>query len=134
MAVPRRLFVVNALWMGVLWITRIKNANGSIGPIVLSAVMLAGAAYLVAVALERAPAVGVVPVAAAHALVWLVRGPMIAAANHPAGFIAVHVALAVVSVALAVWLIVRTREASPQKSVGGDHRWSSTSPRPTRQM
>jgi hypothetical protein len=116
--VPRRLLAANAAWMGVLWITRIKNANGSVGPIGLSLLMLAGAAYLLAVALRRAPAAGVVPVAVLHAGVWVVRGPMIAAADHPVGFIAVHETLAVISIALAVWLILRTREALADVAVG----------------
>ena len=102
----------NVGWMAFVWAQRIRNAvvneePDPTGAYVMSGTMLAGAAVL-AVAVTVAPEspatralVRIVP--AAHGALWIVRGTQIAMSDRSVPFIAVHEALAVVSLGLAAW-------------------------------
>ncbi|HEX8803623.1 MAG TPA: hypothetical protein VF743_05505 [Acidimicrobiales bacterium] len=99
-------------WTVLVWTTRIGNiwrddgldTAGKVGrtALALSFTLLAGA---VVVALwrrrDRATRWAVGLLAAWTTAVWLVRGSAIVAGDHDAAFTAVHVVLAVVSIALA---------------------------------
>jgi hypothetical protein len=124
---PSVLWAVGAFvgWTLFVWIGRTRNAvtdpelSGSdrVGPIVLSAIFLLGAVVLGAalyrdhVAATPASARALRYVArvlgAVTVAVWLVRaGDIALAGDHEAGFVAVHVMLAAVSIGLAVWAVV----------------------------
>jgi len=47
-------------------------------------------------------------------VVWVARGLGIAAADHPAGFIAVHLVLAVVSIGLSAWAVRSMVDRAPR--------------------
>ena len=88
-----------ALWTCFIWGVRIKNADGSVGAIALS-LLLIGLAALVLV--TRSGGVVVVLLAGVTIAVWLVRIVDIALlSDHPGAFKVVHVALGLVSMALA---------------------------------
>jgi hypothetical protein len=117
---PRRAWALVAVlvaWTAFVWVNRIANAWGSdtestggkVVSTVLSAVMLALAAGAVVVLVRtwRAPlghagARVLQAFAGVTAVVWVVRGVQIAVSDHEVGFKVVHVALGVVSIALAV--------------------------------
>lgn len=117
---PSRLrpAVVLSAWTLLVWTTRIRNiwtddslsTAGQVGRTVL-AVTFTAFAVAALVAWFRSRRAGVVawsrPVVRAFALwttgVWVVRGVQIATADHDGAFVAVHTALAVVSISLAVW-------------------------------
>jgi hypothetical protein len=107
----RRLLVGLAGWTLFVWLTRVRNVVGDddLGTAVrLGGLALAGS-FVVLAALVlaglREPAarlrrrVGLL--AGWTTAVWLVRGVAIATGGHAAGFVAVHLVLAVVSIALA---------------------------------
>lgn len=119
---PRQLrpAVVLATWTLVVWTTRLRNiwtdeslaTAGQIWRTVLALVFTAFAAGVVALWARARRHGGHVTPRAAVAVrafagwtvaVWLVRGVQIAVADHGGAFVAVHTALAAVSVALAVW-------------------------------
>jgi hypothetical protein len=118
--VRRRAATALVAWTFLVWTTRIANvwrdADLDTGQrwgrtlLALSFTMLAIAA---AVALWRrlrqATVVAVGALAAWTVTVWVVRGVGILAADHDLGFKAVHTALAVVSIALAVLAWRETR-------------------------
>ena len=118
---PRRLrpALVLSGWTFLVWTTRIRNiwtdesltTAGQIGRTALALSFTAFAVAVVAIWLRaRGPgtaspaAVAVIRAFAGWTIgVWLVRGVQIAAGDHGAAFVAVHTALALASVALAVW-------------------------------
>jgi len=105
----------------LVWATRIRNALGqddlstggkTVAVGVATMFTLGGLAVLVA-ALRRAHLAAAVRVLAAVTVVyWPVRVVQIALADHGAGFVAVHAALGVVSVALA--LLAWSRSVAPR--------------------
>ena len=103
---------VTAGWMTFVWVTRIRNAASDTdiseatrtGAYVLSAACLSGAVALAWVGWKSGPLVLARVVAAAHAVVWVVRGVQIATAGHEVGFVVVHEVLAVISILLSVWV------------------------------
>lgn len=94
-------------WAGALavltvlvWGVRIRNAAGELGPTVLAVTFVALA---VAVLLTRGAPPAVLALAGWTIAVWVVRIVDIALfSDHEAAFVAVHAALAMVSVSLAV--------------------------------
>jgi hypothetical protein len=116
----RNLTFLNAAWMVFVWVTRLRNAagddtlttGGRATAYILSAGCLAGAAALAVVAARRGPERVVVPIVVAHAAIWVVRGTQIALDDRGVAFKAVHVVLAVASIALATALVRSTRRAS----------------------
>jgi hypothetical protein len=103
---------VFAGWTLFVWATRIRNALGqddlstggkTVAVGVASAFTVGGIAVLVA-ALRRARLVAAVRVLAAVTIVyWPIRVVQIVLADHGAAFVAVHAALGVISVGLALW-------------------------------
>ena len=88
-----------ALWTFFVWGVRIKNADGSAGAIALS-LLLIGLAALVL--LTHSNGFPVVMLAGFTFLVWLFRlVDIVFFSDHGAGFTVVHVALGLVSMALA---------------------------------
>lgn len=88
-----------ALWTLFVWSVRLKNADGSVAAVVMSVAFLALAALVL-----RFEGNGflVVSLAGATLLVWLVRiVDIVFFSDHGAGFTVVHVALGLVSMALA---------------------------------
>lgn len=87
------------LWTFFVWGVRIKNADGSVGAIALSLVLIGLAAIVLA---SRSNGFAVVTLAGLTVLVWFVRVLDIAFfSDHPIGFKVVHVALGLVSILLA---------------------------------
>lgn len=86
------------VWTVVVWVTRLRNADGSAGAVALSVLFLVLAAAVVA---TRAHALPVVVLAGLTVVVWLIRLPMILVADHGAGFKVVHAVIAAVSIGLA---------------------------------
>lgn len=88
-----------ALWTLFVWGVRIRNADGSVGAVLLSLVFVGLAA---AVLLTRSSGAAVVGLAGLTVLVWLVRiVDIVLLSDHGAAFKAVHVVLGLVSIALA---------------------------------
>jgi hypothetical protein len=121
----RRATVALVVWTFLVWTTRIANIwrdadldTGERWGRTLLALSFTVLAIAVVVALARrlrqATVVAVGALAGWTIAVWVVRGVGILAADHDLGFQAVHTALAVVSIALAVlaWWETR-REAAP---------------------
>lgn len=99
-------------WTLFVWGGRLRNlARGDEdAPVSLGLAVAFCVLALVVVALRITAPVDrlrvVVRVLAATTVgVWVVRGVQIATADHPIGFIAVHTALALVSIGLAVWAV-----------------------------
>lgn len=120
--------------MTFVWVTRIRNAlgddklsrAGQVQAYGLSILGLAGAVTLAWLVLgtRHRPLTGrrssvVIVIAGLHAVVWVVRGVGIALGDRSIGFIVVHVVLAVVSVALAWWLIARVRQSGEEAAAAG---------------
>jgi hypothetical protein len=109
-------------WSVFVWATRIRNALGqddlstggkAVAVGVAAAFTLGGVAVLVA-ALRRAQLVPAVRTLAAVTVVyWPVRMVQIVLADHGAAFVAVHAALGVISVGLALWAWSRSVAARP---------------------
>lgn len=103
---------VCAAWMVFVWTTRIRNALGDAtmsdralaGALTLSSLAIAAAVALAWIGWRGRGLVWARVIVASLAVVWLVRGTQIALDDHPAGFIAVHVTLAVISIGLCVWV------------------------------
>jgi hypothetical protein len=121
---PSALWAVGAFvaWTLFVWIGRIRNAltdpdltgTDRLGPLVLSTVFVVGAIVLGAVLyrdhVTATPASArllrsVARVVGGYTIaVWIVRaGDIALGGDHDAAFVAVHVVLAVVSTALALW-------------------------------
>ena len=107
----RRLLVAFGAWTVFVWATRIGTAldEGAEGRAVLAAAFTVVGVGLLALAwrargrvLDRGEVLAVRAAAAWTIGVWVVRGVQITLADHDAAFIAVHLVLAVVSIALAV--------------------------------
>lgn len=124
---PRRAAAALAGWTFLVWTTRVRNiwADEGLGDgdkwgrtaLALSFTVLAG---LVVVALVRRAAwreVAVKGLAGWTVGVWVVRAVQIAVADHSAGFVAVHLVLAVVSIGLAALAV---RAADPATAPPGD--------------
>jgi hypothetical protein len=119
--------------MVFVWGTRISNALGDstlggralAGALTLSVTLIVAGVALAVIGWQGRGLVWAKVIVAAQAVVWLVRGTQIALDDHPAGFIAVHVGLGVISIALGVWVWravdrareeFRAREAAPLPS------------------
>ena len=123
---PRRRWVLLAAfvaWTAYLWVTRIANAwgsdtestSGKVVSTVLAGVMLVlavGGVVVLARTWRRPLTVAeawiVQVLCGVTGVVWVVRGVQILVSDHDAAFKAVHVALGVISVVLAVlvWRMV----------------------------
>lgn len=113
--------LVLSAWTLLVWTTRIRNIwtdedLDTTGQLWRTALALAFTAFAVVtiVGWWRARGSGTSPAwlrawirafAAWTVGVWLVRGLQITAGDHGAAFVAVHTALAVVSIALAAWAV-----------------------------
>jgi hypothetical protein len=125
---PPLAVLVFAAWTVLVWVGRVRNVlstTGSTTTELLLPVMfvLLGLGVVAVVLAPTPPPVALTAVrgaAAVSTVVWLVRVGFIAVHDHPAGFKAVHVGLAVVSIALAAWA---SRAAS---WVGGDQSDAAT--------
>lgn len=108
----RSAALVNASWMAFVWGTRLRNAwvddglsgAGLVGPVAMASGGLVGAVVLVVVGIRREGAVAARVVALLHVVVWVWRALAILLADHDVAFVVVHELLAIVSVALGVWL------------------------------
>jgi hypothetical protein len=107
----RRLLVAFGAWTIFVWATRVGTAadEGAWGRVALAVAFTVAGLALLAVAWRvhsrRLTAGEVLAVRAAAVWtigVWLVRGVQIALADHDAAFMAVHLVLGAVSIALAV--------------------------------
>lgn len=110
-----------------VWITRIKNAAGdgamsSTGKaiaITTSLLFAAAASVLVVAHLRRLPWArsGAIVFGVVSGVYWIVRAITIAARDHSAGFKAVHIVLALISVGLAAWTLraALVRAATPDR-------------------
>jgi hypothetical protein len=88
-----------SLWTFFIWGVRIRNADGSVGAIALSLLLIGLAVIVLA---TRSNGFAVVVLAGITIVVWLVRIVDIALlSDHAAGFKAVHVVLGLVSLVLA---------------------------------
>jgi hypothetical protein len=139
--VPHRMGATLALsaWTLLVWTTRINNiwtdddldaaARAGSTALALSFTVLA-VAVLAALWFRRRQQVGwlrplVAALAAWTVVVWVARGVQIALADHSAAFVAVHLALAVVSIALAVLALRdvaaarRTGDSDGQEALAG---------------
>ena len=109
---PRRTALLLSAWTLFVWLTRVRNAlgdddlstAGKAGALVLSAsfVVLAGLVVEAVVRGQDRRRALVALLALWTVVVWPVRVVQIATADHGVGFVVVHVALGVVSVALSV--------------------------------
>lgn len=98
-----------------VWITRIKNAagdgamshTGKTIAIITSLLFVATAIALVVASLRRFPGarVGAIVFGGVSGVYWIARAIIIAARDHSAGFKAVHIVLALISVGLAAWTL-----------------------------
>jgi hypothetical protein len=121
----RRGTVALVVWTFLVWTTRIANiwrdADLDTGErwgrtlLALSFTVLAIGVVVALGRLRQATVVAVGALAGWTIAVWVVRGVGILAADHDLGFKAVHTALAVVSIALAVlaWRETRREAARP---------------------
>lgn len=104
-------------WTAFVWGTRVRNVlrdgGGSLSLVV--ALALVALAVVVAVSLVRggAPRWAVPALAAVTVTAWAVRAPAILAGDHGFAFKAVHTALALVSVGLAVAAVRSARSGAP---------------------
>lgn len=113
----RRLLSAFAAWTLLIWATRFANVwrddalstGGKLARTLLLATFVVGAGLLVTL-IVRARREDALPTASVQAVrviacwtigVWVVRGAQIVLDDHPAGFVAVHLVLAVVSIGLA---------------------------------
>lgn len=125
-----RYAVALVAWTFVVWTTRIANiwrddaldTGEQVGRTLLAASFTVLALAVVAALwrgsqLARQVAVGAL--AAWSTAVWVVRDIRIATADHDAGFIAVHVVLGVVSIALSVLAWREVRRADLADLAGG---------------
>jgi hypothetical protein len=126
----RRLLVAFGGWTVFVWATRIGTAvdEGAWGRVALAGVFTVVGLGLLAVAWRarhrvlEATEVAVIRLAAAWTVgVWVVRGVQIALADHETAFIAVHLVLAIVSIALAV-ATVRTTTLRDRHGTAGHRR------------
>ena len=101
--------VVLAVWTLFVWGTRLKNADGSVGAIVLSLSFIVLALLVLAF---KGHALPTVCLAGWTVLVWAVRlVDIVLLSDHSGTFKAVHAAIGVVSVLLAGWAETRLRGA-----------------------
>ena len=121
--------LVLAAWTFLVWTTRIRNiwtdeslsAGGQVSRTALAAVFTALALGVVVVWWRSRTAGRVAPGAAVLVrtfagwtiAVWLVRGVQIAVADHSGAFVAVHTALAVISIVAALWADRAIRAEAP---------------------
>jgi hypothetical protein len=118
-----RAAVVLAVWTFFVWTTRINNIvadaaldGGQKAARVALALSFTALVALVVVALASRPTwlqPAVTVLAVWTVAVWAVRAVAIGLGDHDAAFIAVHLALAIVSVTLAGLAVRETRAVSP---------------------
>ncbi len=124
---PPAAVIAFVAWTEIVWAGRVRNVMATAGwtagdfvlPVMFVLLGLGVTALFVA---PTPPAVRVAAIrgaAAVTTVVWVVRVGFIAVHDHPAAFIAVHVALAVVSIALAAWA---ARSVVPNAPRVGDGR------------
>lgn len=102
----RRSTLALALWTLLVWGGRIRNAvtgDEGVAPVVLAAAFVTLAVAVLATRGHRATVCGL---AGWTVAVWVLRAVDIALlSDHDAGFVVVHLVLAVVSIALAAWAV-----------------------------
>lgn len=113
MRIDRRAVHLLAAWTVLVWATRLRNVlddpaldAGATAWRVAWIVVFVVLALVSVVAVRRrsATAPGLLRVFGVWSVAfWVVRSVQIAGADHAAAFVAVHLVLAVVSIALAVW-------------------------------
>ncbi len=112
-----------AVWTLFVWLTRVRNVMGDddlgvadqILGMALSGSFIVLAVYVLQAVTRRRERLGtaVLLLAGWTTVVWIVRGVAIATGNHSVGFVVVHLALGVISIALAfvaVRSVVRMRD------------------------
>lgn len=105
-------------WTLFVWAVRIRNAEGSVGAVLLSLTFV-----LPAVAVLVRPAVVLRPLVAWTVAVWAVRiVDIVLLSDHGAGFKAVHAVLGVVSVALGAAALGATGSRAPGPGARGRRR------------
>lgn len=122
---PRRTALLLAAWTLFVWLTRVRNAvedddlstAGKAGALALSASFVVLACLVLDATVRHGDRRGalVALLGLWTVVVWPVRTVQIATAGHGAAFVVVHVALGVVSVALAA-LAVRAHGGFPAAS------------------
>ena len=131
--VPRRplAVIVFGLWTEFVWAARVRNVMATAGwkpsdlvvPLVFVLIGLAVLAVVVRPAPAPVVALVVRGAAAISSVVWVVRAGFIAVHDHPGAFIAVHMVLATISIALASWAAVRVGyDQSRHGTAGHRHR------------
>ena len=116
------------IWSFLVWTTRINNivTDDNLDGAGIAARVALALSFTVLAALTlgalRQGREWLLPLVSGFAawtgLVWIVRGVQIALADHDAAFIAVHVVLAVVSIALAVLAVREQRRARALAATG----------------
>lgn len=124
---------VFAAWTLFVWVGRFRNLRADPEPtgrwtaVGVAAFVILGA--VLAASLVRGRLTGnwrrdagpaVAALAALTTVVWLIRAIEISFDDHPAGFIAVHVVLAVVSIALAAGSVLAWRSPAPGETTVRD--------------
>ena len=104
-------------WTVLVWTTRIRNILSDDGGLTDLLLPRALTALAVLALVDRRR--GVPALAGATVAVWAVRVPMILVHDHSAAFVAVHLVLAAVSVALAVWAVRQGRRAPRRATASG---------------
>ena len=98
-------------WTGFVWGVRIKNADGSVGAVLLASTFIILALAVLVTRGDRRRQL-LRWLAGWTALVWTVRVvDIVALSDHGVGFKVVHVALGVISVVLAVAALRSRRDA-----------------------
>jgi hypothetical protein len=113
---PRRTALALAVWTLFVWLTRVRNAvgdddlstGGKAATLLLCSSFVALAALVLDAVVRRADRrqALVALLGLWTTVVWVVRSVQIATDGHSAGFVAVHIGLGVVSIALS-FLAVR---------------------------
>ena len=112
---PRTAALVAAGWTAFVWATRVANAVGDddagageiAGSVLLAVSFLTLAALVAFTAVRRRELLfrSVLALSVWTVAVWAVRTVDIVGSEHGVGFVVVHLALAVISVAACVWAL-----------------------------
>ena len=123
---PPAAVIAFVAWTVIVWATRVRNVTTTAGwtagdlilPVLFVVLGLGVAALFLAPTPPALRVAGMRGAAALTTVIWVVRVAFIAVHDHPAAFIAVHVALAVVSVGLAAWAARAVAPVSPRVGDG----------------
>lgn len=109
-------------WTLFVWAVRIKNADGSVGAVVVSLTFI-----VPAIAALVRPAVVLRPLVAWTVVVWLLRiGDIVVDGDHGVAFKVVHTVLGVVSIALGIASVKTGGRPAPTSGIGSRLRPSGT--------